>query len=654
MAKKMKFQLKLLIVLIVALVNVAFARGAGDDKSVLLIASYGASERRVASTVNEFRNRCAEHGVTANIHVESIDCQSFLEIREWKGRMEKIFERYSGDSIPDVIVIWGQEAAAAYRSVDADKRPNVPVVSANMSRTMIDFPSDTIDVRTWMPASRDRLDDLHLYPNVKYSFYYDYDIVSNIDLIRMLYPKTKNIAFVSDCSYGGVVMQALVRKEMEGFPDMKLILIDGRTNTLYTAIEKLRKLPRNTAIILGTSWRVDMSGETFSSNRLYDLLDSDIQLPVFTCAAVGLGYGAIGGVMPKFRPLGREMADGAVQFLEHPEISYNKITLIPTKCILDYSKVEDMGLDLNNLPYDIEEINHPVSFYEQYKSQIWTALFFLGMLIICFLGLLYAYIRIKALNVSLVKSEVELRAAKEKAEESNRLKSSFLANMSHEIRTPLNAIVGFTDVLTLGGLSPEEMKEYNAIINSNASALLRLINDILDLSRLEAGRDKLEIDTYDVISVSRMALDSVAVTCDKPIEFKFDSKFETYPMNTDMHRLRQVLTNLLTNAGKFTEQGSITLSISLNREDRKLVFSVTDTGCGIPAEKQATIFGRFEKLSEYTQGAGLGLSICKLIVTKLGGDIWVDQNYTDGARFVFTHPLDLEANVHHEETLMKE
>lgn len=650
----MRFRIKLLIVLLVALFDVTVVLRAAEEKSVLLIASYGAQERRVATTVAEFKERCAEHGVTATINVESIDCQSFMEIREWKGRLERIFERYSGDSIPDVIVIWGQEAAAAYRSIESSKLPNVPVVSANMSRTMVDFPADSVDLKTWMPSSHDRLDNLHMFPNVKYSFYYDYDIVSNIDLIKMLYPKTKNIAFLSDCSYGGVVMQALVRKEMEGFPDMKLILIDGRSNTLYTAIEKLKRLPKNTAILLGTSWRVDMSGETFSSNRLYDLLDSDIQLPVFTCAAVGLGYGAIGGVMPKFRPLGREMADGAVQFLEHPEISYNKITLIPTKCILDYSKVNEMGLDLNALPYDIEEINHPVSFYEQYKNQIWMGVAFIAMLVLCIFILLYAYIRIRVLNNSLLESQDELRAAKDKAEESNRLKSAFLANMSHEIRTPLNAIVGFTDVLTLGGLSPEEMKEYNNIINSNAAMLLHLINDILDLSRLEAGRDKLELAECDVVSVSRMALDSVAVTSDKGLEFRFECPFDMYLMNTDIHRLRQVLINLLTNANKFTEKGSITLSVEKDDVENVMVFSVSDTGCGIPLEKQGAVFSRFEKLSEYTQGAGLGLSICKLIVNKLGGEIWVDSKYTDGARFVFTHPLNKQLGVDKSQMLFKD
>jgi signal transduction histidine kinase len=649
----MKLRIKLWVVLFVALFDAATAFCA-ENKSVLLVASYGASERRVATTVSEFKDRCAEHGVTAQIHVESIDCQSFMEIREWKGRLKNIFKRYSGINQPDVIVLWGQEVAAAYRSIESDSLPNVPVVSANMSRTMVEFPDDNVDLKTWMPASYDRLDDLHRFPNVKYSFYYDYDIVSNIDLIKMLYPKTKNIAFISDCSYGGVVMQALVRSEMEGFPDMKLILIDGRTNTLNSAIDKLKKLPRNTAILLGTSWRMDASGETFTSNRLYDLLDNDIQLPVFTCAAVGLGYGTIGGVMPKFRPLGREMADGAVQFLEHPEISYNKITLIPTKCILDYSKVHDMGLDLNALPYDIEEINHPLSFYEQYKNQIWICVTLLVAFVICFLALAYAYIRIRGLNGSLMKSQDELRAAKDKAEESNRLKSSFLANMSHEIRTPLNAIVGFSEVLTQGGLTTGEMNEYNSIINSNASMLLHLINDILDLSRLEAGKDKLELADCDIVSAAHMALESVAVTSKSGVEFKFDCPFEMYIMETDIHRLRQVLINLLTNANKFTEKGSITLKIEKNSAENLIVFSVADTGCGIPKEKQGAVFSRFEKVSEYTQGAGLGLSICKLIVTKLGGNIWIDPNYTNGAKFVFTHPLSKGAGPVTETQILKD
>jgi signal transduction histidine kinase len=125
-------------------------------------------------------------------------------------------------------------------------------------------------------------------------------------------------------------------------------------------------------------------------------------------------------------------------------------------------------------------------------------------------------------------------------------------------------------------------------------------------------------------------------------------------MNTDIHRLRQVLINLLTNANKFTDQGSVTLSVEKDDVENVMVFSVADTGCGIPVEKQGAVFSRFEKLSEYTQGAGLGLSICKLIVNKLGGEIWVDPKYTGGARFVFTHPLNKELGVDKSQMLFKD
>ena len=151
------------------------------------------------------------------------------------------------------------------------------------------------------------------------------------------------------------------------------------------------------------------------------------------------------------------------------------------KNVLDYKKVKELKLDVKSFPADMEIINQPVSFYQQYTYQIWAVFAILMILIGGLVVSLFFYFRTKRLKDDLERSEVDLRDAKDRAEESNRLKSAFLANMSHEIRTPLNAIVGFSDVLTDEGISNEERESYSEIIKSNSSLLLRLINDILDL-----------------------------------------------------------------------------------------------------------------------------------------------------------------------------
>lgn len=235
------------------------------------------------------------------------------------------------------------------------------------------------------------------------------------------------------------------------------------------------------------------------------------------------------------------------------------------------------------------------------------------------------------------KMEGELLKAKEAAEISNHLKSAFLANMSHEIRTPLNAIVGFSNVLAYTE-DENERQEYIKIIENNNTLLLQLIGDILDLSKIEAGvfefvysKVNLNVLLMEVIRVARLRLkdDSVAV--------EFVECLPECVIYSDVNRLMQVMNNLITNAIKFTIKGSIRAGYRLQK-DESLYFYVSDTGCGIPADKLKEVFGRFVKLNSFQQGTGLGLSICESIVTRLGGQIGVISEVGQGSTFWFILP----------------
>ena len=164
---------------------------------------------------------------------------------------------------------------------------------------------------------------------------------------------------------------------------------------------------------------------------------------------------------------------------------------------------------------------------------------------------------------------------------------------------------------------------------------------MIDLSSLEFGKLQFCIAQHDAVSICRNVIDTVNKEKQTQAELTFTTELEEMPIETDDSRLQQVLIILLINATKFTPQGSIVLKLEKETNDTVL-FTVTDTGCGIPKDKQATNFLRFEKLNEYAQGTGLGLSICKLIVHKWKGSIWIDPDYTGGARFVFSHPLNIE------------
>ena len=235
-------------------------------------------------------------------------------------------------------------------------------------------------------------------------------------------------------------------------------------------------------------------------------------------------------------------------------------------------------------------------------------------------------------------AEKELRLAKEKAEKADISKSAFLANMSHEIRTPLNALSGFSSLLTEEGLDDETRRQCNEVIQQNSELLLKLINDVIDLSSLEFGKLQFCIAQHDAVSICRNVIDTVNKVKQTQAELTFTTELEEMPIETDDSRLQQVLINLLINATKFTPQGSIVLKLEKETDDTVL-FTVTDTGCGIPKDKQANIFQRFEKLNENAQGSGLGLSICQLIIEHIGGQIWIDSEYAEGSRFCFTHPI---------------
>ena len=233
--------------------------------------------------------------------------------------------------------------------------------------------------------------------------------------------------------------------------------------------------------------------------------------------------------------------------------------------------------------------------------------------------------------------ELALIQAKEKAEESDRLKSAFLANMSHEIRTPLNAIVGFSSLLA--ETDEAELRHvYMSLVQENNELLLNLISDILDISKIEAGMIDLVMGRVDVPQLCREVIATFShKKRDTAVELRFDENSPQIVIDADKNRIMQVLSNFLTNALKFTTKGSITLSYSLEDESQ-VRFCVTDTGKGIPDEQKHEIFNRFVKLDSFVQGAGLGLSICQSLVNRMGGKIGVESREGEGSCFWFTHP----------------
>ena len=422
--------------------------------------------------------------------------------------------------------------------------------------------------------------------------------------------------------------------------------MDGRKNDIYNIIEEIKQLPPQSIILLGT-WRVDVNDGYYVGNATYTMMLANPKVPAFSLTSIGLGHWAIGGCIPQYRSIGKDLARQALHLLkEHPEKLDTET--IPNLYTFDAKKLKERHISTKELPPHSVFINTEVGLFVQYKFEI---LLLVAIVLLLFLIMvLYFYLRTSKLKNKLLilidkqkEDEIELRKAKDKAEESDRLKSAFLANMSHEIRTPLNAIVGFSDVIgsTYDELSEEERADFVRLISINSEHLVRLIDDILDLSKIESNTIKFTYSNYSLKSIMKDIEKEQVVKNVPEIEIKAILPDDDIYITTDATRLKQVICNFINNARKFTEEGYIHFGFMVNPEnDDSVCLFVEDTGEGIPQECQKEIFDRFYKVNTFKQGTGLGLSICKTIVEHLQGSIYVVSEVGRGSRFTVTLPLE--------------
>lgn len=316
-------------------------------------------------------------------------------------------------------------------------------------------------------------------------------------------------------------------------------------------------------------------------------------------------------------------------------------------CLL-YNKVKTLNQSLNTERF-VESLDSIRSTYIADRMELENAeahdelllrIIFFSVLVLIIAGALVVVI--KRNNKELNKSREKLSETNKKAKRAILSKSMFLSNMTHEIRTPLNAIVGFSEVLSSMGdsIDDETRQMCGESIRQNAQLLHKLINDVMELSKQEESSMSFNLEKHEVVALCRNTIETVERVKRTSAEILFQTPLNELELYTDSIRLQQVLINLLINATKFTSSGTITLLLNVDAENKQAVFTVEDTGCGIPLNKQSAIFSRFEKLHEGIQGSGIGLALCKFIVEHLKGRIWIDPKYTSGARFVFTHPLN--------------
>jgi signal transduction histidine kinase/CheY-like chemotaxis protein len=442
-------------------------------------------------------------------------------------------------------------------------------------------------------------------------------------------------------------------------------------------LQAVSKFEKGGAIAL-INYYQDTDGKPLNPEKINLEITRKSPVPVFMESETLLGKGIAGGIFIRGRAHGRDAASLALKFIDISHfVPQNRIALPENRYYFDYNVLKKFSINEKDLPSGSRIINKPQALFLKYLKYFVALLVIIGLLIMIVLILLFninrrkkaeslvnqnlgeikeknsmlqeAHDQVREMNVELEeinehlsKTNEELNQARKKSEESDRLKSAFLANMSHEIRTPLNAIVGFSSLLSDPDLKHSDRESYFHIISANSNQLLNIIEDILDLSKIEAGQLKTYIEIFSVNEMLNELFESFYKTHhseEVKLKLSIPDRKKMVMLRTDPARLKQILTNLLSNALKFTKKGSIEIGYKLTNE-KDITFYVMDTGKGINASDLSNIFNRFWKGEnqdeDFHTGTGLGLSICKSLCDFLGGKIWAESILGQGSTFFVT------------------
>ena len=450
-----------------------------------------------------------------------------------------------------------------------------------------------------------------------------------IDMMRRMFPKMDKLVFVADGLYINRHLNHEIRDYMKAnYPSIDYEWLLAADETSEQLQQYLLSKDYNIGLLLSTWFYERMTIHGYPQLIAGDAhLIKSVRHPVFGLRSAYFSYGITGGVFPSPEEFSADLKAGLADLISGADMAKVPFRSVEMQVpIVNYEKLERCGLTENDCPEGTVFLNKPKTLWEQYYIAIISAMIAVAALTI--VGIVVMVFQRRKIEI--------LAQSREKAEESDRLKMAFLANMSHEIRTPLNAIVGFSRLLPKTK-DPEKQARFVETINVNNDLLLKLIGDVLDTAKIESNTLDVHKEETDVNKVLRSADSTVRFRLRKGVGLILQLGQPDCVVVTDTVRLRQVLVNLLTNAIKFTEAGCITFGYEMRPGE--IYFYVRDTGQGIAPDKIGLLFTRFTKLNNFAQGNGLGLSISKSIVEKLGGRIGAEsEGLGKGSLFWFTLP----------------
>ena len=450
-----------------------------------------------------------------------------------------------------------------------------------------------------------------------------------IDMMRRMFPKMDKLVFVADGLYINRHLNHEIRDYMKAsYPSIDYEWLLAADETSEQLQQYLLSKDYNIGLLLSTWFYERMTIHGYPQLIAGDAhLIKSVRHPVFGLRSAYFSYGITGGVFPSPEEFSADLKAGLADLISGADMAKVPFRSVEMQVpIVNYEKLERCGLTDKDCPEGTVFLNKPKTLWEQYYIAIISAMIAVAALTI--VGIVVMVFQRRKIEI--------LAQSREKAEESDRLKMAFLANMSHEIRTPLNAIVGFSRLLPKTK-DPEKQARFVETINVNNDLLLKLIGDVLDTAKIESNTLDVHKEETDVNKVLRSADSTVRFRLRKGVGLILQLGQPDCVVVTDTVRLRQVLVNLLTNAIKFTEAGCITFGYEMRPGE--IYFYVRDTGQGIAPDKIGLLFTRFTKLNNFAQGNGLGLSISKSIVEKLGGRIGAEsEGLGKGSLFWFTLP----------------